>query len=176
MRSGSNWSVAAFGGIVYGFAIVILIAVALTIASVITGTVLAGYRDFGVAKALGCTPWQVMGLLVAQVGVPAGIGALLGLPLGILGGAYFLGESAIQLGLPAPSALNPPTDPARGCRIHAAGGGCRGHARPAGGSIECGDRHQPWPLAGPWETVPAELSDRPDGPAQALRARRRCRG
>ncbi|MCO4276820.1 hypothetical protein NG701_20785 [Pseudarthrobacter sp. HLT3-5] len=88
MRSGSNWSVAAFGGIVYGFAIVILIAVALTIASVITGTVLAGYRDFGVAKALGCTPWQVMGLLVAQVGVPAGIGALLGLPLGILGGAY----------------------------------------------------------------------------------------
>ncbi|MCO4251584.1 FtsX-like permease family protein [Pseudarthrobacter raffinosi] len=74
MRSGSNWSVAAFGGIVYGFAIVILIAVALTIASVIAGTVLAGYRDFGVAKALGFTPWQVMGLLVAQVGVPAGIG------------------------------------------------------------------------------------------------------
>lgn len=108
MRSGSNWTVAAFGSIVYGFAIVILTAVALTIASVIAGTVLAGYRDFGVAKALGLTPLQVMGLLITQVAVPAGIGAVLGLPLGILAGSYFLSESAIQLGLPVPSAVNPP--------------------------------------------------------------------
>ena len=108
MRSGSNWTVSAFGGIVFGFAIIILTAVALTIASVIAGTVLAGYRDFGVAKALGFTPWQVMGLLVTQVAVPAGIGALLGLPLGILISSYFLGESAIQLGLPEASAVNPP--------------------------------------------------------------------
>jgi putative ABC transport system permease protein len=108
MRSGSNWSVAAFGSIVYGFAIVILTAVALTIASVIAGTVLAGYRDFGVAKALGFTPLQIMGLLIAQVAVPAGIGVVLGLPLGIQVGSYFLSQSAIQLGLPAPSAANPP--------------------------------------------------------------------
>ncbi|WP_457963721.1 FtsX-like permease family protein [Arthrobacter sp. D1-29] len=108
MRSGSNWTVAAFGSIVYGFALVILTAVALTIASVIAGTVLAGYRDFGVAKALGFTPWQIMGLLVAQVAVPAGIGAILGLPLGVLLASYFLSESAIQLGLPAASAVNPP--------------------------------------------------------------------
>lgn len=108
MRSGSNWSVAAFGSIIYGFASVILTAVALTIASVIAGTVLASYRDFGVAKALGFTPWQVMGLLIIQVAVPAGIGAVLGLPLGILAGSYFLGESAFALRLPAPSAVNPP--------------------------------------------------------------------
>lgn len=108
MRSGSNWIVSAFGSIVYGFAIVILTAVALTIASVIAGTVLAGYRDFGVAKALGFTPWQIMGLLVIQVAVPAGIGAVFGLPLGTLVGSYFLGESADHLGLPASSAVNPP--------------------------------------------------------------------
>ena len=108
MRSGSNWTVSAFGGIVHGFAIIILTAVALTIASVIAGTVLAGYRDFGVAKALGFTPWQVMGLLVTQVAVPAGIGAVLGLPMGALASAFFLGESADHLGLPTPSAVNPP--------------------------------------------------------------------
>ena len=108
MRSGSNWIVAAFGSIVYGFAIIILTAVALTIASVIAGSVLAGYRDFGVAKALGFTPWQIMGLLITQVAVPAGIGAVLGLPLGTLAGALFLSESADHLGLPAPSAVNPP--------------------------------------------------------------------
>lgn len=108
MRGGSNWTVSAFGGIVYGFAIIILTAVALTIASVIAGTVLAGYRDFGVAKALGFTPGQIMGLLVAQVAVPAGIGAVLGLPMGTLASAFFLGESADHLGLPTPSAANPP--------------------------------------------------------------------
>lgn len=108
MRGGSNWTVSAFGGIVYGFAIIILTAVALTIAGVIAGTVLAGYRDFGVAKALGFTPQQIMGLLVAQVAIPAGIGALLGLPLGTLASAFFLGESADHLGLPTPSAVNPP--------------------------------------------------------------------
>jgi putative ABC transport system permease protein len=108
MRRGSNWSVAAFGSIIYGFALVILTAVALTVASVIAGTVLAAYRDFGVAKALGLTPWQVMGLLVIQVAVPAGIGAVLGLPLGILAGSYFLGESAFELRLPEQSAVNPP--------------------------------------------------------------------
>lgn len=108
MRGGSNWTVSAFGGIVYGFAIIILTAVALTIASVIAGTVLAGYRDFGVAKALGFTPRQIMGLLVAQVAVPAGIGAVLGLPMGTLASAFFLGESADHLGLPTPAAANPP--------------------------------------------------------------------
>lgn len=108
MRGGSNWTVSAFGGIVYGFAIIILTAVALTIASVIAGTLLAGYRDFGVAKALGFTPGQIMGLLVAQVAVPAGIGAVLGLPMGTLASAFFLGESADHLGLPTPSAANPP--------------------------------------------------------------------
>ncbi len=51
-----------------------LLAAAFTITNVVGGIVLTSYRDIGVMKAVGFTPRQVSGILVAQILAPALVG------------------------------------------------------------------------------------------------------
>ncbi len=84
------------------FSVFALVAAALTIANVVTGVVIAGYREIGVMKSIGFTPVQVMLALLGGIIVPALAGCLLGIPLGTLGSQPFLRDTAHALGLPAP--------------------------------------------------------------------------
>jgi hypothetical protein len=68
--------------ILLAFAVFALLAAAFTIANVVSGIVLPGYRDIGVMKAVGFTPRQVTTILVAQILVPVTIGAVAGVIVG----------------------------------------------------------------------------------------------
>lgn len=66
--------------IVFGF-LGLAVAV-LIVANVISGAVVAGYRNIGMLKALGFTPNQVMAVYLVMVSVPSAIGCVLGVLLG----------------------------------------------------------------------------------------------
>jgi len=84
------------------FSVFALVAAALTIANVVTGVVIASYREIGVMKSIGFTPGQVTLVLLGGILVPALAGCLLGIPLGTLGSQPFLQDTAHALNLPAP--------------------------------------------------------------------------
>ncbi len=92
------------------FSVFALVAAALTIANVVTGVVIAGYREIGVMKSVGFTPVQVTLVLLGGILVPALAGCLLGIPLGTLGSQPFLQDTAHALGLPAPFTAVIPVD------------------------------------------------------------------
>ncbi|HXN01059.1 MAG TPA: FtsX-like permease family protein [Candidatus Dormibacteraeota bacterium] len=83
------------------FSVFALGAVALIIANVVTGAVIAGYREIGIMKAIGFTPLQVVQIFVAQMAGPALAGCLVGIPLGGLLSQPLLNQSADALGLPS---------------------------------------------------------------------------
>jgi putative ABC transport system permease protein len=87
-----------------GFA---LLASALIIANVVAGTVIAGYREIGIMKAIGFTPAQIGFLLVAGTCLPAIIGSAIGLIIGTLGSQPFLQDTANALGVPLPFSWSP---------------------------------------------------------------------
>jgi len=92
------------------FSVFALVAAALTIANVVTGVVIAGYREIGVMKSIGFTPVQVTLALLGGIIVPALAGCLLGIPLETLGSQPFLQDTAHALGLPAPFTAVLPVD------------------------------------------------------------------
>ena len=110
MRAGFNWLVTAVGGIIFAFSAFALIAVVLVVASVVAGMVIAGYREFGIAKALGFTPAEVVAIVTGQMAVPAIAGSVVGVPLGALASTYFLGATSADLKLPVPSPVDPLID------------------------------------------------------------------
>jgi len=92
------------------FSVFALVAAALTIANVVTGVVIAGYREIGVMKSVGFTPAQVTLTLLGGILVPTLAGCLLGIPLGTLGSQPFLQDTAHALELPAPFTAVIPVD------------------------------------------------------------------
>ncbi|HLV97085.1 MAG TPA: FtsX-like permease family protein [Ktedonobacterales bacterium] len=94
-------------GSLLAFAAFALGAVALIIANVVTGAVLASYREIGVIKALGFTPGQVVLTFVGQMLVPALAGVIVGVPLGALGSIPVLSSSYQALDLSATTLLSP---------------------------------------------------------------------
>jgi putative ABC transport system permease protein len=79
-----------------------LLASVLIIVNVVTGVVIAAYRDIGIMKSVGFSPVQVMLVLLGQILVPAILGCLLGIALGTLASQPFLRQTAHAFGLPAP--------------------------------------------------------------------------
>jgi putative ABC transport system permease protein len=73
---GVNTPFAIAYGII-GLALAVLIT-----ASVVSAAVVAGYRRIGVLKSIGFTPLQVAAAYLAQIGIPALIGAAAGTALG----------------------------------------------------------------------------------------------
>ncbi|HEU5369193.1 MAG TPA: FtsX-like permease family protein [Ktedonobacterales bacterium] len=94
-------------GSLLAFAAFALGAVALIIANVVTGAVLASYREIGIIKALGFTPGQVVLTFVGQMLLPALAGCVIGVPLGVLGSIPILNSSYQALDLPAATLLAP---------------------------------------------------------------------
>jgi putative ABC transport system permease protein len=89
------------------FGILALVASLATVVNLVLGTVLAGYRDIGVSKALGFTPFQVVASLVAAMTIPALPGCALGIPAGVALSLPLANQAAERLNLPSPSAVSP---------------------------------------------------------------------
>ena len=89
------------------FSIFALVVAAMIIGNVVSGAVIAGYRDIGVMKAIGFTPLQVLAVLAVQILIPAVVGAVAGVIAGLLASQPFLGQTADAFNLPAPSGLVP---------------------------------------------------------------------
>lgn len=87
-----------------------LVAAALIIANVVTGVVIASYREIGIMKSVGFTPGQVRLVLFGQILAPTLAGCLLGIPLGTMASQPFLQQTAHALGLPAPFTAAIPVD------------------------------------------------------------------
>ena len=92
------------------FAALALGAVAVIVANVVTGAVLASYREIGILKAIGFTPRQVVMVFVIQMLIPALAAAVIGIPLGALAAKPLLDMAADAMSLPPPSALAPGID------------------------------------------------------------------
>jgi putative ABC transport system permease protein len=90
------------------FGIFALLACAATVANLVSGIVIASYREIGVMKAVGFTPLQVVGTLVGQMLVPALVGCLLGIPAGVALSIPLVERAAASLALPS----EPPFAPA----------------------------------------------------------------
>ena len=89
------------------FSVFALVVAAMIIGNVVSGAVIAGYRDIGVMKAIGFTPAQVLAVLVVQILIPATFGAATGAVAGLLASQPFLGQTADAFNLPTPSAFVP---------------------------------------------------------------------
>jgi putative ABC transport system permease protein len=87
-----------------------LLAAVLIIGNVVTGVVVASYRDFGVMKSIGFTPPQVVAVLMGQILAPVAAGCLVGIPVGTLAAQPFLQQTAHALNLPAPFTAVLPVD------------------------------------------------------------------
>jgi putative ABC transport system permease protein len=92
------------------FSVFALLASAMIIANVVSGVVIAGYRDIGVMKSVGFTPGQVMIVLLGLILIPASIGCLIGIPLGTAASQPFLQQTAHAMNLPAPFTAAVPVD------------------------------------------------------------------
>jgi putative ABC transport system permease protein len=89
------------------FGIFALVASLATVINLVVGTVLAGYRDIGVSKALGFTPLQVVASLVGAMTIPALAGCAVGIPAGAALSVPLANQAAQRLNLPAPPAVSP---------------------------------------------------------------------
>ena len=94
--------------VLLSFSIFALLAAAFTITNIVSGVVLTSYRDIGVMKSIGFTPYQVSGIFLAQILVPVTIGAVGGVVLGILASQPILADTAESFGLPAVSTISIP--------------------------------------------------------------------
>jgi putative ABC transport system permease protein len=86
------------------FALVASLAITINL---VLGTVLAGYRDIGISKALGFTPLQVVVSLVAAMTIPALVGCAVGIPAGAALSVPLANQAAQRLALPSPPAVSP---------------------------------------------------------------------
>ena len=86
--------------VLFAFSVFALLAAGFMVANVVSGIVLANYRDIGIMKALGFTPADVVKVLLAQVFVPAGLGAAFGLLLGTLASRPTVEATARSFGVP----------------------------------------------------------------------------
>lgn len=87
--------------VLLAFSVFALLAAAFSIGNLVSGTVLTGYRDIGVMKAVGFTPSQVTATLLGQILVPAAIGAVLGVVVGAAASQPIITQTSESFGLPA---------------------------------------------------------------------------
>jgi putative ABC transport system permease protein len=109
IRDTSNWldqklradtTVAVMIPFLLAFSGFALVAAALIVGNVVSGAVIAGYREIGIMKSIGFTPLQVVGTFVVQMLVPAAIGAAVGIAAGVVASQPFLAQTAASFDLP----------------------------------------------------------------------------
>lgn len=87
-----------------------LLASVMIITNVVSGVVVASYRDIGIMKSVGFTPGQVTQVLLGLILAPTLLGCLIGIPLGTAASQPFLQQTAHALNLPAPFTAAVPVD------------------------------------------------------------------
>ncbi|MFJ4758126.1 ABC transporter permease [Streptomyces sp. NPDC088763] len=75
-------SARAYTPYLMAFGILGVVVAVLIIVNVVSGAVISGFRQIGVLRALGYTPWQVVGVHLAWIAVPAVLGCALGTAAG----------------------------------------------------------------------------------------------
>jgi putative ABC transport system permease protein len=106
-RSGSIWLIEMLSSIIISFTVFAVLALAVIVGTVVAGLVLSSYRDIGITKAMGFSPIQVLAVYTGQMLLPAVVGAVLGLPIGVAASRPFLDDVARSLQLPPPSVFDP---------------------------------------------------------------------
>ena len=107
-RDSTNETADLYVPVLLAFSVFALLAAAFTIANVVSGVVLTGYRDIGVMKAVGFTPGQVTTILLAQILLPVVVGTVAGLAVGTLASRPTVEATAQSFGLPAAYTLSVP--------------------------------------------------------------------
>ncbi|TDP98162.1 FtsX-like permease family protein [Labedaea rhizosphaerae] len=82
VKAGFNSETAVYIPFLVVFGLLGLAVAILIVANVVSGAVVAGYRNIGVLKALGFSPNQVMAVYLVMVGVPALAGCVVGIVAG----------------------------------------------------------------------------------------------
>ncbi|MDI2124545.1 FtsX-like permease family protein [Yinghuangia seranimata] len=85
---------------VTAFSVLGIVMSVLIVANVVSGAVVAGYQRIGVFNALGFTPRQVGGVYVAQMMLPAAVGAVLGAVVGHVLALPLLADTATSFAVP----------------------------------------------------------------------------
>jgi len=109
-KSGADRTTAVMIPFLLAFSTFALLASAFIIANLVSGAVIAGTRDIGIMKSVGFTPAQVVGVLAGQMALPAIVGCVLGVPVGILASQPFLSDTAHAFGLPRTLGVAPGPD------------------------------------------------------------------
>ena len=107
-RAGVTETADLYVPVLLAFSIFALLAAAFTIANVVSGVVLTGYREIGVMKAVGFTPSQVTSVLLMVILVPVTIGALAGVIAGSIGSRPAVERTTQSFGVPGASVLSLP--------------------------------------------------------------------
>jgi putative ABC transport system permease protein len=92
------------------FSTIALVATVAIVANLVTGIVIAAYREIGIMKAVGFTPRQVELAFVLQILIPVAAAAGVAIPLGTLASQPLLAESAHALGITYQPTFSPALD------------------------------------------------------------------
>jgi putative ABC transport system permease protein len=109
-KQGADATTATMVPFLLAFSAFALLASTLIIVNVVTGIVIAAYRDIGILKSVGFSPSQVLQVLLGQILIPAMLGCVLGIVLGTVASQPFLRQTAHAFGLPAPFTAVIPVD------------------------------------------------------------------
>ncbi len=96
--------------ILVAFSVFALAATVAIVANLVTGIVIASYREIGIMKAVGFAPLQVVGVFVLQVLVPAAAACVVGIPAGTILSQPLLANSSQGLGLAYEASFSPALD------------------------------------------------------------------
>ncbi len=99
---------AVFIPILLAFSLFGLLAAAFLIANAVSGIVLASYRQIGIMKSVGYTPWGITGILLGEILLPAAVGTVAGVIAGTIASLPILRSTARSFGLPAATSLSIP--------------------------------------------------------------------
>lgn len=96
--------------ILLAFGVLALAGAGLIIANVVSGAVIASYREIGIMKCIGFTPTQVVAVELLEVLPAVGVGSAAGVALGILISQPILAQASSAVGLPPSFVLVPGAD------------------------------------------------------------------
>jgi putative ABC transport system permease protein len=110
IRSIFNITNQVLTSILIAFSVFALAATVAIVANLVTGIVIASYREIGIMKAVGFAPVQVVGVFVVQVIVPAAAACVVGIPAGTILSQPILASSSQGLGLAYQPSFSPALD------------------------------------------------------------------
>lgn len=110
VRSIFNITNQVLTSILVAFSVFALAATAAIVANLVTGIVIASYREIGIMKAVGFAPMQVVGVFVLQVLAPAAAACVVGIPAGTILSQPILANSSQGLGLAYQPTFSPALD------------------------------------------------------------------